>query len=129
MDNLNRGELAFDDLGALLDSNSGFDLSRGTWKRTGWRELDKLRKVGEWRGEQQAAGGSGRPGWGGGSRQHGSPCAFAESCISLPCPAPPPPSTHTSVHRHVSCAPHPPHTHLCIGMYPAPPTHPTHICA
>jgi len=46
MENLERGEAAFDDLNALLDSGSeGFDLSRGTWRRSGWRELDTLRKV------------------------------------------------------------------------------------
>lgn len=30
---------------ALLDSAEGFDLSRGTWRRSGWRELDALREV------------------------------------------------------------------------------------
>lgn len=46
MENLERGEAAFDDLNALLDSGSeGFDLSRGTWRRSGWRELDTLRNV------------------------------------------------------------------------------------
>ncbi|MEW5311330.1 MAG: hypothetical protein WDW38_003056 [Sanguina aurantia] len=45
MENLERGEMAFDDLNALMDSAGGFDLSRGTWRRSGWKELDKLRKV------------------------------------------------------------------------------------
>lgn len=45
VENLEAAELAFDDLNALLDSSEGFDLSRGTWRRTGWRELDNLRKV------------------------------------------------------------------------------------
>lgn len=30
---------------ALLEGSEGFDLSRGTWRRSGWRELDALRQV------------------------------------------------------------------------------------
>ena len=30
---------------ALLDGSEGFDLSRGTWRKTGWKELKDLRKV------------------------------------------------------------------------------------
>lgn len=28
----------------LMDGPEGFDLSKGTWKRDGWAELDELRK-------------------------------------------------------------------------------------
>jgi hypothetical protein len=74
VENLERGEKAFDDLSggarghtrpgaraapqpacpalalpvlaaALLDSAEGFDLSRGTWRKSGWRELDSLREA------------------------------------------------------------------------------------
>ncbi len=45
MENLEAGELAFDDLGSLLEGNEGFDLARGTWRKSGWRELKELRKV------------------------------------------------------------------------------------
>jgi hypothetical protein len=30
---------------ALLDGSEGFDLSRGTWRKSGWKELKDLRKV------------------------------------------------------------------------------------
>ncbi|GLI68508.1 hypothetical protein VaNZ11_012952 [Volvox africanus] len=45
MENLEAGEMAFDDLNALLDGDEGFDLTRGVWRRTGWRELSTLREV------------------------------------------------------------------------------------
>mmetsp|Transcript_2638 Transcript_2638/g.4491 ORF Transcript_2638/g.4491 Transcript_2638/m.4491 type:complete len:677 (+) Transcript_2638:36-2066(+) len=45
VENLERGEVAFDDLNSLLQGAEGFDLSRGTWRQSGWQELDKLRKV------------------------------------------------------------------------------------
>jgi hypothetical protein len=31
---------------ALFEDAEGFDLSKGMWRRTGWKELDGLRKVG-----------------------------------------------------------------------------------
>jgi len=30
---------------ALLEGSEGFDSSRGTWRRSGWKELDELRRV------------------------------------------------------------------------------------
>ena len=30
---------------ALLEGSEGFDLSRGMWRNSGWRELKDLRKV------------------------------------------------------------------------------------
>ncbi|GFH06267.1 VWFA domain-containing protein, partial [Haematococcus lacustris] len=45
MENLQTAELAFDDLNALLDSSEGFGFSKGTWRRSGWRALDELRRV------------------------------------------------------------------------------------
>ncbi len=33
-------------LAAALLGSEGFDASKGIWRNTGWRELDKLRKVG-----------------------------------------------------------------------------------
>ncbi|KAG1654685.1 hypothetical protein FOA52_008546 [Chlamydomonas sp. UWO 241] len=45
MENLQNAEMAFDDLNALLDSSEGFDLSRGTWRKSGWKELQELRQV------------------------------------------------------------------------------------
>ncbi|KAF8063042.1 viaA [Scenedesmus sp. PABB004] len=44
MDNLEKAQLAFDDLSELLEGQEGFALSQGTWQRDGWRELDDLRK-------------------------------------------------------------------------------------
>jgi hypothetical protein len=46
MENLERAQAAFDDLSELLDGEEGFALSQGTWARSGWRELDDLRKCG-----------------------------------------------------------------------------------
>lgn len=47
MDNLETAQMAFDDLQAMLDSgDDSFSLSQGTWRRSGWRELDDLRKCG-----------------------------------------------------------------------------------
>ncbi|EFJ49849.1 hypothetical protein VOLCADRAFT_120690 [Volvox carteri f. nagariensis] len=45
MENLETGEMAFDDLNALLEGDEGFDLTRGVWRRTGWSELSTLREV------------------------------------------------------------------------------------
>lgn len=42
--NLERAEKAFDDLSELVDGPEGFDLSKGAWRRNGWRELDDLRR-------------------------------------------------------------------------------------
>ncbi|WIA19969.1 hypothetical protein OEZ85_005847 [Tetradesmus obliquus] len=44
MENLEKAQLAFDDLSELLEGEEGFALSQGTWQRDGWRELDDLRK-------------------------------------------------------------------------------------
>eukprot|EP00878_Enallax_costatus_P047081 GHUV01057462.1.p1 GENE.GHUV01057462.1~~GHUV01057462.1.p1 ORF type:complete len:525 (+),score=160.82 GHUV01057462.1:163-1737(+) len=44
MDNLEKAQLAFDDLSELLEGEEGFALSQGVWQRDGWRELDDLRK-------------------------------------------------------------------------------------
>ncbi|GBF88932.1 hypothetical protein Rsub_01431 [Raphidocelis subcapitata] len=44
MDSLEKAQLAFDDLADLLEGEEGFALSQGTWQRSGWRELDDLRK-------------------------------------------------------------------------------------
>lgn len=44
VENLERAEKAFDDLSELVDGPEGFDLSKGTWRRNGWKELDDLRK-------------------------------------------------------------------------------------
>lgn len=44
MDNLDKAQMAFDDLSDLLEGEEGFALSQGTWQRDGWRELDDLRK-------------------------------------------------------------------------------------
>jgi hypothetical protein len=54
MDNIEKAQTAFDDLAELLDGEEGFALSQGTWQKSGWRELDELRK---WVGG--AAGGAG----------------------------------------------------------------------
>ena len=32
-------------LAALLDGSEGFDMTRGVWRKTGWKELKDLRKV------------------------------------------------------------------------------------
>eukprot|EP00879_Flechtneria_rotunda_P013426 GHRR01014017.1.p1 GENE.GHRR01014017.1~~GHRR01014017.1.p1 ORF type:complete len:601 (+),score=219.05 GHRR01014017.1:188-1990(+) len=44
MDNLEKAQLAFDDLSELLEGQEGYALSQGTWQRDGWRELDDLRR-------------------------------------------------------------------------------------
>lgn len=44
MDNLEKAQLAFDDLAELLEGEEGFALSKGVWQSSGWRELDDLRK-------------------------------------------------------------------------------------
>lgn len=45
MDNLEKAQMAFDDLADMLDTGpDSFSLSQGTWRRSGWRELDDLRK-------------------------------------------------------------------------------------
>lgn len=45
VENLEAAEMVFDDLNALLEGQEGFDLSKGTWRRSGWRELENLRRV------------------------------------------------------------------------------------
>ena len=39
---------------ALLEGQEGFDFSRGTWRRSGWKELDNLRRVRATKAVQQA---------------------------------------------------------------------------
>lgn len=43
VENMEKAEMAFDDLSAL-DGEEGFDLSRGTWRNVGWKEVDELRR-------------------------------------------------------------------------------------
>ena len=46
MDKLDKAAKAFEglDLDDLADGPEGFDLTRGLWQQTGWKELDSLRK-------------------------------------------------------------------------------------
>ncbi|GAX75202.1 hypothetical protein CEUSTIGMA_g2646.t1 [Chlamydomonas eustigma] len=43
--NLDAGEMAFDDLNAMLEGSEGFDMAAGVWKKSGWKELNDLRKI------------------------------------------------------------------------------------
>ena len=44
MDNVEKASKAFDDIEGLMDGPEGFALSSSLWKKTGWTEVDDLRK-------------------------------------------------------------------------------------
>jgi hypothetical protein len=46
VDKLDKAAKAFEglDLDDLADGPEGFDITKGLWQQTGWRELDSLRK-------------------------------------------------------------------------------------
>ena len=44
MDSLQKAKNAFQDLDELLDEEKGFDQSSGVWKRSGWQEMERLRR-------------------------------------------------------------------------------------
>jgi uncharacterized protein with von Willebrand factor type A (vWA) domain len=44
MDNLEAASKAFDNLDGLMDGPEGFDLTSSLWKKSGWKEVDDLRK-------------------------------------------------------------------------------------
>eukprot|EP00210_Caulerpa_lentillifera_P001838 g1767.t1 len=44
LDSLNKAKLLFDDLDDLLDKHKGFGLEHAIWKRSGWRQIDELRR-------------------------------------------------------------------------------------
>ena len=44
MDSLQKAKNAFHDLDELLDEDKGFDQSSGIWKRSGWQQMERLRR-------------------------------------------------------------------------------------
>lgn len=44
MDSLTKARDAFEDLDKLLDEEKGFDFTNGLWKRSGWQEMERLRR-------------------------------------------------------------------------------------
>lgn len=44
MDGLTKAKDTFQDLDDLLDEQHGFGLEHGVWTRSGWQEMEKLRK-------------------------------------------------------------------------------------